>query len=165
MRMTELRIGEQTIRYDREATAAIYASLKGGWAEDCLCVGCRNLMAQRDVIYPPAFRELLDRLGIDPNKEGEAVADGPLKNGLHHYGGWFFFVGEMVTAGEQISPVSDSPYFGYFFTRGGPCPKEFRGGPHLGIEFVAHLKWILDEPWDSDRRVVPAPPNGPKRPG
>jgi hypothetical protein len=56
-------------------------------------------------------------------------------------------------------------YFGYFFTRGGPCPKEFRGGPHLGIEFVAHLKWILDESWDSDRRVVPAPPNGPKRPG
>ena len=143
--MTELHIGEQTIRYDREATAAIYASLKGGWAEDCLCVGCRNLMAQRDVIYPPAFRELLDRLGIDPNKEGEAVADGPLKNGLHHYGGWFFF--------------------GYFFTRGGPCPKEFRGGPHLGIEFVTHLKWILNEPWDSDRRVVPAPPNAPKRPG
>jgi hypothetical protein len=48
MPMTELHIGEQTIRYDREATAAIYASLKGGWAEDCLCVGCRNLMAQRD---------------------------------------------------------------------------------------------------------------------
>jgi hypothetical protein len=165
MPMTELHIGEQTIRYDREATAAIYASLKGGWAEDCLCAGCRNLMAQRAVIYPPAFRELLDRLGIDPNKEGEAVADGPLKNGLHHYGGWFFFVGEMVTASEQISPVSDSPYFGYFFTRGGPCPKEFRGGPHLGIEFVAHLKWILNEPWDSDRRVVPAPPNAPKRPG
>jgi hypothetical protein len=90
-------------------------------------------MAQRDVIYPPAFRELLDRLGIDPNKEGEAVADGPLKNGLHHYGGWFFFVGEMVTAGEQISPVSDSPYFGYFLTRGGPCPKEFRSGPHLAL--------------------------------
>lgn len=77
--MTELHIGEQTIRYDREATAAIYASLKGGWAEDCLCAGCRNLMAQRAVIYPLAFRELLDRLGIDPNKEGEAVADGPLK--------------------------------------------------------------------------------------
>ena len=163
--MTEPQVGDQTIRYDRAATTAIYANLKGGWAEDCRCVGCRNLMAQRDVIYRPAFRELLDRLGIDPSKEGEAVADGPLTNGLHHYGGWFFFVGEMVTEGEQITQVSDSPHFGYCFTRNGPCPKEFRGGPHLGIEFVAHLRWILDEPWDSDRRVVPAAPNVPKRPG
>ena len=113
MPMTEMRVGDQTIRYDRAATAAIYANLKGGWAEDCRCVGCRNLMAQRDVIYPPAFRELLDRLGIDPNKEGEAVADGPLKNGLHHYGGWFFFVGRWsrpVTrsrlATHRISDIS-----------------------------------------------------------
>jgi hypothetical protein len=61
-----------------------------------LCAGCRNPMAQRDVAYPAAFRELLDRLGIDPNKEGEAVAYGPLENGLHHYGGWFFFVGDLA---------------------------------------------------------------------
>jgi hypothetical protein len=113
-------------------------------------------MAQRDVIYPPAFRELLNQLGVDPNKEGEAVADGPLKNGLHHYTGWFFFVGEMVTAGEQNIVVSDAPYFGYFFTRGGPCPAAFSGGPHLGIEFEAHFKWTLDEHWDSDWRVGPA---------
>jgi len=151
--MIEMHLGDQIVLYDREATAAIYAGLKGGWADDCLCVGCRNLMAQRDVIYPSAFSELLDRLGIDPNKEGEAVADGPLKNGLHHYGGWFFFVGEMVTDGDLTS-VSGSPHFEYFFTRGGPVPKEFRGGPHLGIEFEAHLKWILNEQWDSDLRVV-----------
>jgi len=50
--MTEMQVGDQTIRHDRAATAAIYASLKGGWAEDCLCVGCRNLMAQRDVSAP-----------------------------------------------------------------------------------------------------------------
>ena len=66
--------------------------------------------------------------------------------------------------GEQITQVSDSPHFGYFFTRGGPCPKAFHGGPHLGIEFVAHLKWILDENWDCDLRVAGAP-NAPKTPG
>ena len=156
MPVTEMRVGDQTIRYDREATAAIYASLRNGWAEDCGCAGCRNLAAQRGVIYPASFRELLDQLGIDPNKEAEAVADGPLENGLHHYGGWFFFVGEMVTAGERLSHASDSPYFKYFFTRGGPCPKEFRGGPQLGIEFEAQIKWILNESWDSDRRIRPA---------
>ena len=157
MSMMEMHVGDQTIRYDREATAAIYAALKNGWAEDCMCVGCRNLMAQRNAVYPAPFRDLLDRLGIDPNKEGEAVADGPLENGLHHYGGWFFFVGEMVQAGEQLLQVTDAPYFAYFFTRGGPCPKVFRSGPSLGVEFVAHLKWILPEHWDSDLRPALKP--------
>ena len=149
--MTEMQIGDQTIRYDREATAAIYAGIKG-WAEGCGCVGCRNLTVQRDVIYPAPFRELLSQLGIDPNKESEAVAYGPLQNGLHHYDGWFFFIGELVTAGERL--VSDSPYFHYHFTRHGPCPKEFRAGPALSIEFEAHFKWVLNESWDSDRRPV-----------
>jgi hypothetical protein len=148
MPITEMRVGDQTVRYDREATAAIYASLRNGWAEGC---GCGNLMAQRDVIYPASFRELLNQLGIDPNKEAEAVADGPLENGLHHYGGWFFFVGEMVTAGERLTHANDAPYFTYFFTRVGPCPKEFRDGPKLAIEFEVHIKWVLKESWDSDR--------------
>jgi hypothetical protein len=159
MPMTEMRVGDQIIRYDREATAAIYASLRHGWAEDCGCVGCRNLLAQRDLIYPASFRELLHRLGIDPNKEAEAVADGPLENGWHHYGGWFFFVGEMVTPGERLCEASDSPSFKYHFTQVGPCPKAFRAGPKLCIEFEAHIKWILDESWDSDRRILPAAPN------
>lgn len=163
MPMIEMQVGKQIIRHDREATAAIYASLKGGWIDNCGCAGCRNLMAQKDAIYPPAFREMIERLGIDCNKEGEAVPDGPLENGLHYYGGWFCFVGEMVTAGDEIWQVRDSPYFGYFFTRGGPCPEAFRGVPHLGIEFVAHLKWILNEPWDSGLRAAGAP-NARERP-
>jgi hypothetical protein len=60
------------------------------------------------------------------------VADGPLKNGLHHYGGWFFFVGEMLTVGEGLtlmeqmlaarehtSEVCNSPSCSFFFTRVG----------------------------------------------
>jgi hypothetical protein len=156
MPMTEMQVGDQVFRYDREATAAIYERLMGGWAEKCGCVGCRNLMAQRDRIYPASFRALLQQLGIDPNKEAEAVADGPLANGLHHYGGWFFFVGEMVTAGEGLSDASDSPLFRYWFSRFGPCPQEFRNGPRLCIEFEAHFQWILEESWKSDRRIRPA---------
>jgi hypothetical protein len=161
MPMTEMTIDDQTFRYDSEATVAIYARLRTGWAEDCGCVGCRNLIAQRDEVYPSVFRGLLQRLGIDANKEAEAVADGPLGTGLHHYGGWFFFVGEMVTAGESISVVSESPYFGYFIARGGPCPNEFREGPRLAIGFEAEFKWILNESWDSDlRSATTKPPEG-----
>jgi hypothetical protein len=35
MPMTEMQVGDQAFRYDREATAAIYAGLMGGWAEKC----------------------------------------------------------------------------------------------------------------------------------
>jgi hypothetical protein len=152
MPLMEMTVGDQTIRYDPEATAAIYATLRNGWAEACGCVGCRNLLMQRDQAYPAAFRELLQRLGIDPTKEAEAVADGPLANGLHHYCGWFFFVGELVTAGEYMSVVSESPSFGYFFTRFGPCPKEFRETSRLSVAFEAEFKWVLNESWDSDLR-------------
>lgn len=160
--MTEMQVGDQTVRYDREATAAIYARLENGWAEACGCVGCRNLLAQRDLVYPDSFRELLNQLGIDPNKEAEAVAGGPLKDGLHHYGGWFFLVGEMVEAGERMSQANDSPYFAYHFSRVGPCPLEFRDGPKICLEFEARIKWILNESWDSDLR--PATSASPKKP-
>lgn len=118
-------------------------------------------MAQRDEVYPPVFRELLQRLGIDPNKEAEALADGPLGNKLHHYGGWFVFVGEMVTQGDSISVARESPYFGYFISRGLPCPREFREGPSLAVGFEAEFKWVLNERWDLDLR--PAASEHPKR--
>ena len=148
--MVELQVGDQTVRYDRDATARIYANLISGWAEKCGCVGCRNYLAQRDTIYPPAFRELLDRVGIDLEKDAEVVLDGPVQDGLYHYGGWFFFVGEMVTIGDSV--VGNSPCLEFWFTRFGPCPKEFQSEPHVAIEFGADFKWVLPESWDSDLR-------------
>ncbi|MBN9656616.1 MAG: hypothetical protein J0H49_00475 [Acidobacteria bacterium] len=150
MAMRDLTVGEQTIRYDADATAAIYRGLGNGWAEDCGCVGCRNFLAQRSEIYPAAFRDLLLQLGIDPNKESEVVADGPMENGLHHYGGWFFFIGEMVSDSECLSIVREAPCFECSFARFGPCPKEFRDRPRLAVQFNAHFRWVLSDSWDSD---------------
>jgi hypothetical protein len=69
--MDELRLGDQLVRYDREATVAAYIALPAGGADRCGCVHCRNFAVQRANVYPQAFRFLLDSLGIDPNKEGE----------------------------------------------------------------------------------------------
>jgi hypothetical protein len=44
--MIELQVGDQIVRYDREATAAKYTKLRNGWAEGCGCVGCRNFATQ-----------------------------------------------------------------------------------------------------------------------
>ena len=147
--MTEMRIGDQTIRYDRERTVAIYKSLEHGDTERCGCISCRNFAVQRDVIYPPSFRALLEQLGIDPNKEGEAFEYGPVDDGCHLYGGWFYLVGELVAAGERNVNAPDSRHdaycFNYFFTRSHPSAGAFRGGPVLAIEFTTHVKWVLPE--------------------
>ena len=71
MAMAGITVHDQTLRHDPQATAAIYARLQNGWAEDCGCVGCRNLLAQQDYVYPAAFRQLLRQLGIDVRKAAE----------------------------------------------------------------------------------------------
>ncbi len=146
--MTEMRIGDRTIRYDRDATAAVYACLEGGFAEACGCIFCKNFAAQRDVVYPESFRALLEQLGIDPNKEGEAFECGPVEDGCRLYGGWFYFVGEMVAAGERNCNAPEAHYFEFFFTRSHPKAEAFRDGPILALEFSTHVKWVLPESTD-----------------
>jgi hypothetical protein len=155
--MTEMRIGDQTIRCDRNATAEVYGSLEHGFAEECGCIFCKNFAAQRNQVYPASFRALLEQLGIDPNKEGEAFEYGPVEDGCHLYGGWFYFVGEMVTAGERNCNAPDSHYFESFFTAAHPRNRAFRGGPMLAIEFTTHVKWVLPESADSGRRPAIRP--------
>jgi hypothetical protein len=92
---------------------------------------------------------LLEQLGIDPNKEGEAFEYGPVADGCHLYGGWFYPVGEIVTAGERNTyapdATEDAHHFEFFFTRSHPVAKAFGGGPVLAIEFTTHVKWVLPE--------------------
>ena len=67
--MKEMQIGDQTIHYDRDATAAIYGTLEHGDAEECDCTFCKNLAGQRELVlvYPASFRALLGELSnADP---------------------------------------------------------------------------------------------------
>jgi hypothetical protein len=144
--MTELQVGDQTIRFDREATITAYRTMVQGWAEDCGCVQCRNFAVQRDSIYPASFRSILEQLGIDERKEGEAFEYGPVGDGWHLLGGWFYLVGEMVSAGASNVTDPAWPRFEYFFGRSAPTPPAiFRSGPWLALEFTVHVKWVLEE--------------------
>jgi hypothetical protein len=101
MAFTEMQVGDQVIRYDRDRTQRVYSSLDKGDADECGCIYCQNFAAQRDSVYPESFKQLLDQLGIDPAKEGEVYEVGPADEGKFTYGGWFYFTGEMITAGER----------------------------------------------------------------
>ncbi len=59
---------------------------------------------------PSVFQALLERLGLDPGREGEVFECGPAENGCHLYGEWFYFVREIVSlsAGVLLGGLSPS---------------------------------------------------------
>ena len=142
--MDRMQSGDQTIRYDREQTRKAYAAVKGGDAERCGCSYCLNFVAQRATAYPENFRLLLDQLGIDPEKEGEVYECGP-DGPLRVYGGWFYFVGELIEAGERMTDAASG--FQYFFTDAKrlPSPQVDFGENVLAVEFVTKLPWVISE--------------------
>ena len=141
--MEELRLGDQLVRYDREATVAAYGALPSGGADRCGCVHCRNFAAQRADVYPQAFCTLLDNLGIDASKEGE-VYDmvGPFDDKVRPTGGWFYFVGELIEKGERLVQAGD---FQYWFQPSFPRPPASFGEEVAAIEFSTQVPWVLDE--------------------
>ena len=159
--MGELRLGDQLVRYDRDATLAAYAQLQHGDAERCGCAGCRNFIAGREQAFPDAFRTFLAELGIDPNKEGEAIHYGPVDGDLDFYGSWFYFVGELIEVGERLTtvqlPGSPSPIrlgpgpgegFQYWFSTSFARPPAIFGSKVGAVEFTTLIPWVLDEPYD-----------------
>jgi len=142
--MEEIHLGDQTIRFDREKTRAAYATIDYGSPEKCGCQFCRNFAVQRKLIYPQQFRELLDRLGVDAEKEGD-VYEGTPSGPLVGYGGWFYLAGEIVEAGERLTMTA--PPFEYFFRMSyRPIAVADFGEEVLALEFSTKVPWILAEP-------------------
>jgi hypothetical protein len=121
------RLGDQTFNFDKSATKAAYALLEGGYTDWCGCDPCRNFALQRTTAYPPEFRALLDRLGVDTMNEGEAFEYGPEPSGKHLYGGWFYFIGTIDVRGEyQIEEDGFIYFIGTSFPK---APPRFRASP------------------------------------
>jgi hypothetical protein len=148
-----LRIGDQLIRFDRSCTEAQYKTIETRDAEKCGCSHCRNFIAQRTTAYPTSFRDLLDRLGIDASKEGEVYGCWPTPSGKRLYGGWFFFCGELLEAGEQRV---ESDGIAYWVRGPGkmPAPGRHFGGEPLALEFQTEISWVLanEDPDENARR-------------
>jgi hypothetical protein len=144
--MEELRLGDQLVRFDRDATRSAYSLMPRGDAERCNCIHCRNFAAQRDTVYPQGFRNLLAQLGIDAKKEGE-VFDmvGPFDDRIRPTGGWFYFVGELIEKGEKLTNEGE---FQYWFQPSFPRPPAFFGESVAAVEFSAKIPWVLaDDPY------------------
>lgn len=140
--MEQLQAGDQTVRYDRQRTLDAYRSITNGGAENCGCLHCRNFAAQRDRAYPMSFRRMLESLGISVEKEGEVYECGG-DDSLRLYGGWFYFAGQVVKAGERLSDASGD--FQYYFVDAKrlPRPPVDFGVEVAAVEFYTKIRWIL----------------------
>jgi hypothetical protein len=137
---------------------------------NCNRAGQKGADAQAAAISSPRERKLsrmrtfLAELGIEANKEGEAIYYGPVEGSSHFYGGWFYFVGELIEAGERFTtialPGSPRPVlllpgpgegFQYWFSTSFARPPAIFGSRVRAVEFTTLIPWVLDEPHSRNR--------------
>lgn len=136
----ELRVGHQKIRFDRDATVALYRDyIKTAGADSCTCASCRNFALQRGSAYPKQFLLLLNELGADPTKEWEVFDyDFESSPGHHQYGGWFLFSGEIIEGATFRRGAKPSSYW---FTTSFPDPGVPRDVKVCAVEFCVEIFW------------------------
>ncbi len=123
---------------DIEATTAWYAHA-GEWG--CDCRDCRNyLTAAKAKKLPPEMTELLDSLGIPPEKAtylSELYTD---ENGVH-YQVSYRVVGKILAEPEEKTEEVLGRCCHESYPYGAPDFPE----PHFDLEFYPVLPWFLDE--------------------
>jgi hypothetical protein len=145
---------------DAAITRELFSRVPSGSPEVCGCAPCRNFAAARGQVYAIEILSLFDSLGIAPNREAELYHTHRIEPGKHHYGGWFHFVGKILSgsdAAKQIGTTKAGPVWGFdlekvgadfelgFTQRIGLLEKPFEGHPVLQLEFQAKVPWLLLE--------------------
>ena len=155
--MESVEYSRWKIECDRDATRAAYALVPAGTPERCGCLHCRNFAAARTQVYGQPMLAIFDRLGIDREREAEVYHNARLAPGLHSYGGWFHFVGILVSGADSRRPIRDdlwtrdlqsaTPRLSVGFTAGVQLvPASFKGLQLVQFEFTAEVPWVLHDP-------------------
>jgi hypothetical protein len=153
---------------DPEATRRAFAAVPVGSPESCGCGDCLNFAAARDLAYPPEIRAAFERLGIDYRKESEIWHTHRDESGLHHYGGFFHFVGSLQSGKDAEELLGSGigtfdleqmgQYFSFGFTsKAQLVPDSFKGSQPTQFEFQAAIPWVLNTPESDDKNLGLAP--------
>lgn len=142
--MQPLRIGPYHLLYDANATRTAHALRRN---DSCTCAHCRNwAAARRDIYANPAFRQLLDTLGLPLDGETEVCQYARLDSG---YSGWFHFVG-LITAREDDPRQHDPPAsllpLLSFSAKRDVLPPPLAGFSVVQLDIHAEVPWVLSEP-------------------
>jgi hypothetical protein len=125
-----------------------------GGPEECGCQPCLNFAAARDQIYVPELVTLLEKLGISRSREVEIYHMARLESGRHLYGGWFHFVGSIVSGADAAKQIAEKTWqpdleeVGEYFSLGFSSRLELVREPFAGLslvqlEFTAKVPWVL----------------------
>jgi hypothetical protein len=150
--MDHFEIGPCLINYDRDATMDCYSRIAQGDSDICDCIYCRNFVLARDSVFPDEFLGLLIKLGIDYRKDAEVYQFCQMENGLHLYGGLFYFVGQMRSKPDSesdphITLGPDSKRISFWIVNGRSLAQEEFGQQDLSeITFDVQVPWVLAEP-------------------
>jgi hypothetical protein len=155
--MARVTFRDWVLDADADATRAAYARARTGGSEACGCDPCRNFVAARARVYPDEVRALFAQLGVDLAKESEAYWTHRSSDGLHHYGGWFHFVGAIVSCpasrvpvggeGSETRFVEVTPGFSLRFEEASaPRLEALRDARAVQIWFDAAVPWQCDRP-------------------
>lgn len=146
MDMDTIELGPYVIEFDQALTARAYEGIETPGPEQCGCWYCRNWVAGRADLVPQGIREILGRFGIPLAGEIE-VWEVPGDGVPHIYGGWYLFVGRLVSVPSDSSEGMVVDGWQLTFSEDQPYQVEaFRSFPTCQLDFVAPSSGDFIEP-------------------
>jgi hypothetical protein len=154
--METITIRRWSVKSDPGVTRRVFSNRPKGSAESCGCADCRNFAAARDRAYPSEALAIFEQLGIDSRKESEIWHTHRDESGLHHYGGFFHFVGAIESGADakrivnghgtfDLEPIGEHFEFG-FTSDAAVVPRSFAGAEVVRLEFQTKIPWVLNIP-------------------
>lgn len=137
------------ITYDAKANNNAYNSVDIGDPERCGCEYCLNYVQARANVYPEAFLELLNAVGVDYRKEAEVYHFATVSEGIELYGGVFHFIGSVELEdnfeGGVPEVVMDGENFKCSMINGRSLSHPaFEGKDLVEIEFTVKVPWLRE---------------------
>ena len=141
--MTEISYRDWIFDCDVEATHKTYETILAGGVEKCGCAGCKNFLAQRESVFPVEIMKLFEDLGVNYKRDAEIYHVTRLQPGLHQYGGWFHFIGNIVK--QPAGPANLNRFTIDFVSHNSLAAEAFANHPLVQIEITAEIPWVLTE--------------------
>ena len=153
--MQVINIFPWKVYYDKSATCKAYEKINKDYAENCGCEHCLNFnfLNFRKEVFPEKVEKIFQQLGIDCQKEGEVFHLNKIRQGLHNYGGWFHFVGNVeciddtqLEEDERLTHyIAVDENFSWSFSSDDVTPhdKAFDGLKLSLVYFSVNVPWVI----------------------
>ncbi len=153
--MTKIVFKDWKFEVDKNLTEYNYENLKFGGADSCDCKDCKNYVQYRENIFPEEVKLLFNSLGIDYKKDVEILSYESLPNDLHHVGGWFVFIGKMLSGndcskclpsgGSTLDLFELTSNFSIGFTNKISYSYFEKNLDLVQVEFQTNIPWVISE--------------------